>query len=274
MTVDQAPRPQRIGLIGFGGSGRVIGVGILAGAAGPATLTGVLIRDRARYVSDPALESVTVVDSLEALLATDPEVVVDAGGHETLRAYGATVLRTGRSLVSINVGALADEEVLAELSAAAEASGARVLVPSGAIAGLDGLQAASLAGLDSVTHTVRKPPQALLSTEEADAVVASGRPRVLYEGAAREAVRRFPANVNVVAAVSLAGLGLDRTHARVIADPSVTHNTHEIEATGAFGRLSITIQNVPGPNPKTGLIVGPSVLRTLQRLTARVVLGA
>lgn len=268
------PAPVRIGLIGFGGSGRVIGTGILAGDAGSATLTGVLVRDLARHGGEPILHGVPVVDTLEALLATGPDLVVDTGGHAALRAYGATILRSGRTLVTISVGALADDALLAELEAAAAQSGARMLIPSGAIGGLDALAAAALAGLDQVTHTVRKPPASLLPADEAAAVVASGSPRLLYEGGAREATRRFPENVNVVAAVSLAGIGLDRTQARVIADPGVTHNTHEIEASGAFGRLSITIANVPGPNPKTGRIVGPSVLRTLQRLTSRVVVGA
>lgn len=268
------PALLRIALIGFGGSGRVIGAGILAGDAGAAVLTGVLVRDRARHAGDSILLGVAVVDTLEGLLATGPDVVVDTGGHAALRAYGAAILRSGRTLVTISVGALADDAFLVELEAAAAESGARILIPSGAIGGLDALGAAALAGLDQVTHTVRKPPGSVLPADEAAAVVSTGAPRLLYEGDAREATRRFPENVNVVAAVSLAGIGLDRTQARVIADPRVTHNTHEVEASGAFGHLSILIANVPGPNPKTGRIVGPSVLRTLRRLTDRVVVGA
>jgi aspartate dehydrogenase len=216
---------------------------------------------------------VPVVGDIAALLATDPSVVVETGGHAALRAFGEAVLRSGRDLLTISVGALADDGLFDALGDAAAATGARLLVPSGAIAGLDMLNAARLAGLESVRHTVRKPPAALLPPDEAAAVVASGQPRELYEGVAREAARRFPENVNVVAAVSLSGIGMDRTIARVVADPTITHNTHEVEAEGAFGTLRLEVRNVPGPNPKTGRIVAPSVIRALQRLRATVVLG-
>jgi aspartate dehydrogenase len=265
-------RPLRVALIGFGSIGRPVARAIVAGEVGSAVLTGVL---RARPGAQPAPpDGVPVVADLAALLATRPDIVVETGGHAAVREHGLSVLAGGCDLLTVSVGALADEALLASLEAAARAAGRRVLVPSGAIAGLDMLNAARLAGLESVTHTVRKPPGALLPAGEAADVVASGRPRVLYEGPAREAVRRFPENVNVVAAVSLSGIGFDRTIARVIADPSLTHNTHEVDAEGTFGTLHLEVRNVPGPNPKTGLIVAPSVIRALQRLSAAIVLGA
>jgi aspartate dehydrogenase len=271
-TAPGTDRPLRVGLIGYGSIGRPVALAIAGGQVGSAVLTGVL---RAHPAAQPAPpDGVPAVTGLDELLATGPDIVVETGGHAALRDYGLGVLQAGCDLLTISVGALADEALLESLERAARATGRRVLIPSGAIAGLDMLNAARLAGLESVTHTVRKPPAALLPAGEAAAVVASGQARVLYEGIAREAVRRFPENVNVVAAVSLSGIGLDRTIARVVADPSVTHNTHEVDASGTFGTLHIEVRNVPGPNPKTGLIVAPSVIRALQRLSAAIVLGA
>jgi aspartate dehydrogenase len=178
------------------------------------------------------------------------------------------------TLVTISAGALADEALLARLEAAARECGARIIVPSGAIAGLDGIESAAALGIDSVTHIVRKPPIALLPADEAAAVVASGEPRELYRGPARESVARFPANVNVVAAVSLAGIGLDRTQAVVIADPALRHNTHEVIAEGSFGRIRVQVENVPSPqNPKTGVLTAGSILRVLRRLDATLSVG-
>jgi len=262
----------RVGLIGYGSIGRLVAQALVAGKVEDAVLTGIL---RARPGAEPAPPpGIAIAGDLAALLATAPTVVVETAGHAALREHGAAVLGAGCDLLTVSVGALADDSLLASLEDAARRTGRRLLVPSGAIAGLDMLNAARLAGLESVSHTVRKPPAALLPPDEAAAVTAAAAPRVLYEGPAREAVRRFPENVNVVAAVSLSGLGFDRTIARVVADPSVTHNTHEVEARGTFGTLHVEVRNVPGPNPKTGLIVAPSVIRALQRLRATVLLGA
>lgn len=267
-----AASPLRVGLIGYGSVGRPVALAVVGGQVEGAILTGIL---RARPDAEPAPpDGVPVVTTLAALLATAPDIVVETAGHAALREHGPGVLGAGCDLMTISVGALSDEALFTALETAARTCGGRLLVPSGAIAGLDMLNAARLAGLESVIHTVRKPPAALLPADEAAAVVASGQPRVLYEGPAREAVRRFPENVNVVAAVSLSGIGLDRTIARVVADPGVTHNTHHVDAGGTFGTVRIEVRNVPGPNPKTGLIVAPSVIRALQRLRAVVVLGA
>jgi aspartate dehydrogenase len=163
--------------------------------------------------------------------------------------------------------------VLEEVRAAAERGGTRLRVPSGAIAGLDAISSASVGRIEHVIHTVRKPPNALLPEDEAAAVMAGGEPVELYAGSAREAARLFPANVNVVAAVSLAGIGLDRTQARVVADPSVTRNTHEVSVEGHFGKLMVRIENTPSENPKTGRIVALSVVRSLRAYGESVVVG-
>ena len=129
-------------------------------------------------------------------------------------------------------------------------------------------------GLDEVTLTTRKPPDALQTGTDRDASLADAREErvLLFEGAARDAVRLFPANVNVAAALSLAGVGFDRTRVQVYADPTVTRNTHEVLARGWFGELRFTIMNVPTENPKTGRITALSVLKAIRNLQSPVVL--
>jgi aspartate dehydrogenase len=247
---------------------------IRAGAAGDVEIVGVLVRDVARYRSTAATTGWRFTARLEELLAAAPEVVAELAGHDALRAHGERVLRAGIDLLTISAGAFADDALCDRLLAAAEAGGSRIILPSGAIAGLDGIGSAATLGIDRVTHTVRKPPVALLPDDEAAAVIAEGAPRELYRGPAREAARRFPANVNVVAMVSLAGIGLDRTEAVVVADPAVVHNTHEVVAEGPFGSIEVRVRNVPSPdNPKTGRITPGSVVHALRRRSARLLVG-
>jgi aspartate dehydrogenase len=121
-----------------------------------------------------------------------------------------------------------------------------------------------------VTHTTRKPATTLLGPEGAKLT----EPKELFHGPAREAVVRFPESVNVAAAVSLAGIGLDRTEVRVIADPGIQRNQHEVVAEGAFGRLRFEIQGIPSDdNPKTGRIVAMSILHTLLQRSAPIAIG-
>lgn len=266
---------RRIGIIGFGASGRGTVDLIAAGAAGPLEVCGVLVRHPERYAEDAARSGWLFTNSLDELLSTDPHVVLELAGHSALAAYGETILRRGIMLMSVSAGLLGDAAVLETLVDAATQNGVRLILPSGAIAGLDAIESAAVTGIDRVRHVVRKPPRSLLDDPiELEAVMTSGEPRTLYEGPAREATRRFPQNVNVVAMVALAGIGMDRTTVAVIADPSVEHNTHEVTAEGAFGSIEIRVRNVPSPlNPKTGLIVAGSVIRALRRLDARLVIG-
>jgi aspartate dehydrogenase len=150
----------------------------------------------------------------------------------------------------------------------AEAQGTRILVPSGAIAGLDGVRAATVGRVDSVLLITRRPPEALSG---APYVVERGielegltQATVIFEGSAREACRGFPKHVNVPAALSLAGVGLDRTSVQVLAVPGCRFNQHQIEVQGEFGRLRVEIENTPSSmNPRTGLLSVFSSIETL-----------
>lgn len=257
----------RVGLIGLGAIGQAVVELIDQHAAGDVEVVGALVRDpsRSREVGSP--EATTTLDEL---LGKQPNVVVEVAGHRALRDHGPPVLRSGHDLIVVSVGVLADPLTYDALLAAAEAGGGRTRVASGAIGALDAIGAASVGGLTRVIHTTRKPARTLLGSE-ADQLTTD---KVLFRGNAREGVLKFPESTNVAAAVSLAGLGLDHTEVRVVADPRIMHNRHEIVAEGAFGSLRFKIENVPSErNPKTARIVAMSIVRALLLRRASIAIG-
>jgi aspartate dehydrogenase len=260
----------RIALIGYGQIGRSVSEAVRSGLAGDAHVTAILVRDATKAAGTPDAD--LVVTDPAHLYAAEADVVVEVGGHGALREHVGGVLEGGKDLMTVSVGAFADPEFLAEVERLTERTGRRVLVPSGAIAGLDMISAAALAPLDSVTHTTRKHPRAF-TAEQLGAATAPTEPTLLFDGPAREGVGRFPENVNVAAAVSLAGIGLDRTRLRVYADPTVSRNVHEVEVAGHFGRLTLRVENEPSSNPKTGRVVPLSVAKALRNMTAPIVIG-
>ena len=169
----------------------------------------------------------------------------------------------------ISIGAFADASFGNLVKQAAQNSGYRIYLPSGAIGGLDALKAANLAGgLDSVTLTTRKPAHSL----SAEKITAE---KTLFEGPARDAIEQFPKNANVAIVLSLAGIGVEETRVRIIADPTVTQNIHHISAKGAFGEFEMTIKNNPSPdNLKTSHITGSSILAALVNISSAVVVGS
>jgi aspartate dehydrogenase len=208
---------------------------------------------------------------VEDLIARKPEVVVEAAGHAALRCHGPTVLRAGIDLLILAVGALAEPDTERAIVAAAEAGRSRAIIVSGGIGGLDAIASASAGELRRVTHFTRKPSRALLPPDEASTL---REPRELFAGSAREGALKFPESINVAAAVSLAGIGLDRTEVRVLADPALDRNRHEVVAEGDFGRLRFEIENVPTEdNPRTGRLVAMSVVQALRRRQARLIIG-
>lgn len=260
--------PLRVGLVGLGAIGRAVGRLLDARARADMTIVGALVRDPARPRPAAAFP---IVGTSAALLALEPEVVVEAGGHAALAAHGPALLRGGCDVIAVSVGALAEPATYDALVAAATAGRGRLIVASGAIGGLDAIASATLGGLERVTHTTRKPPRSLLPADEADALTAA---REIFRGTAREGALRFPESINVAAAVSLAGIGLDRTEVCVIADPAVTRNHHEVLAEGIFGTFRVAIENVPSDdNPRTGRLVASSIVRALLRRRDPIVIG-
>ena len=268
----------RVGLISFGSIGSAVAERLRLGEADSCTLVAVLVRGR-------SLDVAKRNRSDDWIATTDPDVffrqnldvVVEAAGQRALCHYGARALESGGDLVVTSTGALSDDALRSELVRLARTHGRRVLVSSGAIAGLDGVSAAAMGHVEEVLHITRKPPAAWKGTvaeQQHDLDHLTG-PIVLYEGSPRESAQLFPANVNVQTAVALAGVGLDRTRVQVWADPTVEHNIHEVLVRGEFGELRIELKNVPSPeNPKTGRLTALAVIKTLRNLAAPLVVGA
>ena len=260
--------PTKIALIGHGAVARYL---VSALAATSCRATQVICRpgrsDAARAALGDGIDVIHCSDALAAGLA----MVVDCAGHKGLRAHGGAVLRAGLPLVTMSLGALADDALHADLRAAAEAGGARLHLVSGAIGALDALCAVRVGGLSEVSYTGRKPPEGWRGSPAEDALDLSAliEARLHFEGSARAAALRYPKNANVAAAVALAGVGFDATRVRLIADPQATGNTHEISAKGAFGAFSFSISGNSLPDtPRTSALAAMSMLRKVLNFDA------
>lgn len=210
-------------------------------------------------------EGMSVVSSIDEVTDT-VDLFVECAGHDGLRAHGPAVLERGGELLVVSVGALADRALHRNLTEHAEASAGRMTIVPGAVAGIDGLAAARIGGLDTVRYTSRKPPVAWRGTvaeESVDLDAITGETE-LFAGPADEAARLYPKNANVAATIALAGVGFDRTVVRVLADPNAGGNVHEVEASGAFGEMSLRLRGQPlAENPKTSSLTAYSILRAI-----------
>jgi len=214
---------------------------------------------------------VAYVIGAQALLALRPDAVLEAASHDAVRQHLVAFLDGGVSVVVLSAGALADDTLREAAEAAARRSGALLYVPSGGIGGLDALKTACLAGVDEASIQVAKPPAAWKGIPYVEGRgVALDRltgPVTLFEGPAREGVPHFPQNVNIAAVLALAGIGMDRTRLKVVADPALTLNTHTIRVSGRCGRFTLVLENVPSPdNPKTSWLACYSGLAALKAL--------
>jgi aspartate dehydrogenase len=263
---------RRVGIFGLGTIGRHVARALAAGLPG-LSLAGATSRDgdRARAFLSTLIGDPPLLEFGELLHRAD--IVVETATQAALVERAPAILEAGRDLVVLSVGALLDHPEWVERAAA---RGARIHAPSAAIAGLDGLKGAAVDGhLDRVVMETRKPPRGLAGAPGVAGLDLASitSPALVFEGTAREACRAFPANVNVVAAVSLAGLGPDRTCIRIYADPSVDRNRHTVTAEGAFGRLRIELENVPSENPRTGKLSYLSTIAYLRDLGAPLRVG-
>ncbi|MGF9715156.1 aspartate dehydrogenase [Paenibacillus naphthalenovorans] len=265
----------KVGIIGYGTIGEDVAEAIGQGKAGAAKVAAILVRDKSKYGETDQFSYAMTEDEAQ-FFAQRPNVVVECAGHEAVRKYGELTLEQGSDLIVVSAGAFADEQLFNRIMEKAEACSRKVIVPSAAIGGLDRIAAGSVGKIDEVTLITRKPPKAWYGTFIEEQVDLAGltEPYKAFEGAARDSARLFPESVNVSAALSLAGIGFDETKVKVIVDPTVMHNTHEIVASGKFGRIQLQIQNTPSVrNPKTGYIVAMSVIKTLRDRTSSFIIG-
>jgi aspartate dehydrogenase len=264
----------RVAIGGFGAIGKVVARRLDQGIEG-LVLAAVAARDVTRAEAAVAgfMRLVPVVPLLR--LWENADVIVECAPAAVLRELAEPALRNGRIVMVLSCGALLDNFDLVEL---ARRNGGRILVPSGALLGLDAVTAAAEGGITSVNMITKKPPEGLLGAPYLEAhdldITGLAEPRRVFSGTAREAARGFPANVNVAAALALAGIGPDRTTIEIWADPTVTRNIHRIEVEATAARLSMQIENVPSDdNPRTGRLTALSVIAALKKLVSPLAIG-
>ena len=212
------------------------------------------------------------------LIEQKPDVVLEAASHDAVREHLVQFLEHGISVIVLSAGALTDDRLRHAAEEAAGKSGALLYVPSGGIGGLDALKSACRAGVEEVSIQVAKPPAAWNGIPYVEALRVDlsqlKAPHTLFEGTARDGVPHFPQNVNIAAVLSLAGIGLDKTRLKVVADPGLTANTHTIQVSGRTGRITVVLENVPTPdNPKTSWLACCSALSALRSIAANVRYG-
>jgi aspartate dehydrogenase len=190
----------------------------------------------------------------------DVDLVVEVASQGAVRKYSEKILSLGKNLIIMSVGALVDEKFLEKIRYLAKENNARIYFPSGAILGIDGLKAARIGKMKEVILLTRKSPESL-GMNNID------EEKIIFDGFVKEAVEKFPKNINVAATISLSGIGIKKTKVKIIADPKVKKNIHEIHAIGEFGEFLIKVRNVPSiENPRTSYLAVLSVIATLKKI--------
>ncbi|MCH8166951.1 MAG: aspartate dehydrogenase [Proteobacteria bacterium] len=265
-----------LAIAGLGAIGMKLAQAIDRGAVPGVRLTAVSARDRTRaqarlagFADPPAV--VTLAE-----LAGRAEIIVECAPAAVFAEVAGPAIEQGRVLLPLSVGALLDHMDLVER---ARATGARIIVPTGALIGLDTVRAMAEGEISRVVLETRKPPGGLAGApylvENNIDIGNLSEPLRVFQGSARAAARGFPANVNVAAALALAGIGPERTEVEVWADPGIERNIQSVTITSDSGEATMTMRNIPSAdNPKTGRIVAQSVLATLRRLTATLTAGS
>ena len=263
----------RIGIAGLGAIGKAVALALVEGMPG-LRLTAVAARDQdnARmWLAARGIEATVVPPTDFPKLA---DLVVECAPGAVLSEICTPMLTAGRRVMVLSAAALLSRPELVEL---ARKYGGQIMVPSGALLGLDAVAAAAEGTIHSVRMITRKPPGGLAGAPhlERNNISVDGltAPKLVFSGSARQAALGFPANVNVAAALSLAGIGPDRTTIEIWADPAVTRNCHSIEVVSDAATFTVAIENVPSENPKTGRITAQSVLAALRKINAPLRIG-
>lgn len=263
--------PLRLVLVGWGAISQTV-AGLLTDQS--VEIVAVAVRDVAaerpglplgtRLISDPS-----------QLVGLAPDLVAEAAGRDSVGPWGHASLEAGADFIVSSVSAFADQDLLGQLRQAAEATGSRVIIQPGALAGVEALAAARLMGIDTVEHRIVKPPRAWMGTPAQTLcdLQSLTSPEVFFSGNAFEAAAGFPKNANVAMTTALAGIGPEATKITLIADPAATTNRHELSAHGPFGQLEVVIANNPLPaNPKTSALAALSLVRCITNRVAPIVI--
>ncbi len=264
----------RVAIAGLGTIGLKVARTIDSGDLPGLSLVAVSARDQKKAASN--LSDFIVIPKIIGLaeLADEAEVIVECAPAAAFDQSANAAIEKGRILITVSAGALLSRPDLIKL---AEKTGAKIIVPTGALIGLDAVRAAAEGEISSVLHIVRKPAASLKDAPhiKQNQIVLEhlAEPLRVFKGSALAAAKGFPANVNVAAALGLAGIGAENTQVEIWADPTVDRNTHEISVEADSARFSMKIENVPSVNAATGKITALSVIAALRRLTAPLVLG-
>ncbi len=273
-NLDRPSRPElRIAVAGLGAIGTRVVEALDRGIDG-LVLTAVSVQNPEKHRSRLAnLTTVPAILPIEALVDL-ADIVIECAPSKLVRSIVAPFVSKGKTAVVLSAGALLDHDDLIEL---AQQNGGQIVVPTGALIGLDAVTAAAVGTIHSVRMVTRKPVRGLAGApyivENNIDIERITEPLKIFDGSAREAAKGFPANVNVAAALSLAGIGPDRTTIEIWADPALTRNIHRIEVDSDSARFSMSIENIPSENPKTGLITALSVIACLRKLRASLRVG-
>jgi aspartate dehydrogenase len=260
---------KRIGLLGCGAIGTEIALAIDSGKI-PAKLTHVFdfSKDASKSLVTKLKNKPEITENVGLLAAAPSDIIVEAASQDAVRDNALSILQNRKDLMIMSVGALLDESIFDIIIEGCKDFKRSVYLPSGAILGLDGIRSVK-DELESITLVTTKNPRSLkgakfFETSKLD-IENIKEPTTIFEGNAQEAVRLFPANVNVAALLSLAGLGSLNTKVRIVADPNTDKNTHEIMAQGKFGKFLIKVENVPSSsNPKTSRLAILSAIECLR----------
>lgn len=264
-----------IAIAGLGAIGMKLVRGLSRGAIPGVRLTGVAARDKvkAREMLDSMSLDVPIYDLEKLPIIAD--IIVECAPAAVFEKIVRPVLLAGKTVIVLSAGALLSHPDLIDL---AYGKTGRIIIPTGALLGLDAVGAAAEGQIYSVKMVTRKPIAGLIGApylvENAIDIEHCSEPTMVFSGTAREAAKGFPANLNVAVALSLAGIGPDKTILEIWADPTVTRNTHRIVVDSDSARLDMTIENIPSENPKTGRITALSVISTLRKLAAPLRVGS
>ncbi len=262
---------KRIGILGCGAIGTEIALAIDSGKV-PAQLTHIydFSKIAATELANKLQNKPTITDNVSLLAAAPLDLVVEAASQDAVRDNALSILQNRKDLMIMSVGALLDESIFEIILDGCKDFKKQVYLPSGAIIGLDGIRSAK-DEIESAVLVTTKNPKALqgakffeTSTINLDSIKKA---ITIYEGSAQDAVKLFPANINVAAILSLAGIGGKKTMVKIIADPFTNKNIHEIQVEGKFGKFSVKVENVPSQsNPKTSRLAILSAIECLGKI--------
>jgi aspartate dehydrogenase len=263
-----------IGLMGCGTIGTHLAMAVDSGRVANASVTGLfdIVDANARDLKTRLKSTPPVYDNFDRFVDSTADIVIESASQQAVKNFAKRIIESGKDLMVMSVGALADTQFLAELLELTPIKDgqSKIYVPSGAIAGIDAIRSVRHIA-DSISITTKKNPKALAGapffTTRNVSLDNITKVTEIYEGSAVEAVKLFPANVNVAAVLSLAGIGVEKTMVRILADPEATTNQHEIVATGSFGEIKISVNNVTAPgNPKTSFLAVLSAIECLRSI--------